>query len=125
MDPDAYGSKPYSLLEIQSGSQSSNALSKMIFLLIPVALFLLPYCAVRATEGLQHTFMKALVYAAAAMGSLFVLVAVENGIDPPDGEIGARILAPYFVISIPLAIAAVGVAGWVRWLRNGNARSIN
>ncbi len=95
----------------------------LAFLLIPVALFLLPYLATRATGKLQHSFFIMLIYLIAAAGSLLVALIFENGIDPSDGELGARILAPYFVLSIPLAIASVGIAGWGRKIKARSART--
>ena len=84
---------------------------------IPVALFLLPYLVVKVSEGYTHNFTIAVLYCLAAFGLLYLILVFDNGIDPDEGTIGTRILAPFFVLSVPLAIATLGVVGWVRRLR--------
>lgn len=84
-------------------------------LLIPVVIFLLPYFAVRSTEGARYSFWIFMAYLVAAISIFFLILIFDNGIDPKDGEMGMRILAPYFVLSVPVAVMAVGTAGWLRW----------
>jgi hypothetical protein len=83
-------------------------------LFIPIALLLLPYCVLKASGQYQHTIFGALGCFSLSALVLFLLLKFDNGLDAPDGAFGARILAPYFLLSVPLAIATLGVVGWAR-----------
>lgn len=86
----------------------------MIYFFMPIALLILPYCALRCMEGYRHSFIIALVYIVASIFVLYLLLIFDNGFDAPDSLANARLLAPYFILSIPLTIATIGVVGFVR-----------
>lgn len=79
-----------------------------------MALFLLPYCVIRVTEGKSHSLFSALIYISISAVILYFILICDTGFDAPDGTMGARLLVPYLILSIPLSFATFGIVGWMR-----------
>ena len=92
----------------------------MIYFLMPIALLLLPFCVVCCTDGYKHNLLFALLYFLASVLVLYLLIIFDNGFDASDSMSTTRLLAPFFILSFPLAIATIGIVGWLRKLRNIN-----
>lgn len=89
----------------------------MADLFIPFALFLLPFIVLFVFRDYSHSFLHALIYVLLSFVIFLLILKFDNGIEPIDGAIGSIILAPYFVLSIPLSFFLFGLVCWYRKIK--------
>ena len=93
--------------------------------LIPVILLGVPYFINRLCRGWRHSLYVAMLHVLIAMSIIYILIINSDYIDPPDGEMGFRILIPYIFLAIPIALIWRGISGYIENFNNNLTQKIN